>query len=314
VESQEWKLPLLYLYRQQLTDSGGAGRWRGGLTAAVALTPIGVPEMVLKSTNTAGTEQSNAHGIDGGYPGAGSQVRMLHATEVWKRLGAGNIPREDADFGGRVEHLPSKASATLKKDDVLVFFAPGGGGFGDPLDREPERVARDVTNGFVSRERARENYGVALNADGAADEAATKTIRDQIRGMRKQRATVEWHCEDVCEHPATNSARPSEGGDPKPQRLDPRLRGDERTEKPWRVAENIELKNSGILHCRRCGEPLDGPNGKVAISERPLSAASPWMALRHNGDSPNFVLEEVSCPSCATLLVIREARRSGGQA
>src|SRR5204863_10018523 len=139
VESQEWKLPLLYLYRRQLPDSGGAGRWRGGLTAAAALTPIGVPEMVLKSTNTAGTEQSNAHGIDGGYPGAGSQVRVLRGTDVWRALAAGRIPREDADFGGTVEHLASKASGTLSSGDVLVFFAPGGGGFGDPLDREPQQ-------------------------------------------------------------------------------------------------------------------------------------------------------------------------------
>ena len=115
VESQEWKLPLLYLYRRQLPDSGGAGRWRGGLTAAAALTPIGVPEMVLKSTNTAGTEQSNAHGIDGGYPGAGSQVRVLRGTDVWKE--ARRRPRFRArtpDFGGKVEHLPSKASDMLK--------------------------------------------------------------------------------------------------------------------------------------------------------------------------------------------------------
>src|SRR5512140_3129660 len=95
VESQEWKLPVLYLYRRQLADSGGPGRWRGGLTAAAALTPIGVSEMVLKSTNTAGTEASNAHGIDGGYPGAGSQVRVLRDTDLWNKLKSGQIPCED---------------------------------------------------------------------------------------------------------------------------------------------------------------------------------------------------------------------------
>ena len=93
VESQEWKLPLLYLYRRQLPDSGGAGRWRGGLTSEVALTPLGVPHLVLNSTNTAGTEASNAHGIDGGYPGAGSQVRVLRGTDTWKQISAGSIPR-----------------------------------------------------------------------------------------------------------------------------------------------------------------------------------------------------------------------------
>jgi N-methylhydantoinase B len=101
VESQEWKLPILYLYRRQLPDSGGPGRWRGGLTAAAALTPIGVPEMILKSTNTAGTEQSNAHGIDGGYPGAGSQVRVLRGTEVCEAARSGSHSAGRPGFGGR---------------------------------------------------------------------------------------------------------------------------------------------------------------------------------------------------------------------
>jgi N-methylhydantoinase B len=289
VESQEWKLPLLYLYRRQLPDSGGAGRWRGGLTAAAALTPIGVPEMVLKSTNTAGTEQSNAHGIDGGYPGAGSQVRVLRGTDIWQELAAGRIPREDAEFGGSVQHLPSKASETLASGDVLVFFAPGGGGFGDPLDREPPRVANDVANGWVTPERAREMYGVALTPDGSADENSTAALRDKIRGARKQRPTSPWTGEDHCQHPESAHGE------------------------PWRVGENLELApgGSGTLRCRRCGEALSGPEGRTATARRPMRAAGPWMALRHGGDGPNFALEEISCPSCATLIAVREVRRDG---
>jgi N-methylhydantoinase B len=242
VESQEWKLPLLYLYRRQLPGSGGAGRWRGGLTAAAALTPIGVPEMVLKSTNTAGTEQSNAHGIDGGYPGAGSQVRMLRGTQVWDELKAGRIPREDGDFGGSVEHLPSKASDVLKTGDVLVFFAPGGGGFGDPLDREPERVASDVANGWVSQACARDMYGVSIADDGSVDAVATAALRERHRGARKQRPTAEWTSDDQYK-------RPRDAG-----------------HEPWRVGENVELACDGALHCRRCGTALNGPQGGAAMS------------------------------------------------
>jgi N-methylhydantoinase B len=289
VESQEWKLPVLYLYRRQLPDSGGAGRWRGGLTAAAALTPIGVQEMILKSTNTAGTEQSNAHGIDGGYPGAGSQVRVLRDTDVWNKLAAGQIPCEDRDFGGSVVHLPSKASDVLKAGDVLVFFAPGGGGFSDPLDREPERVANDVANGWVSREHARDMYGVALTNDGSVDASASAEMRERIRGTRRQRPTASWVSDDQCRHPHVDDG------------------------KPWRVGENVELEpgDSGAVRCRRCGESLSGLRGRIAIMRRPLRAASPWMALRHGGDGPNFVLEEISCPSCATLVAVREVRRNG---
>jgi N-methylhydantoinase B len=289
VESQEWKLPLLYLYRRQLPDSGGAGRWRGGLTAAAALTPIAISEMILKSTNTAGTEQSNAHGVDGGYPGAGSQVRVLRGTDLWETLKSGRIPLEDSELGGTVEHLPSKASGTLASGDILVFNAPGGGGFGDPLDREPAQVANDVANRWVTPERAKELYGVALAGDGSADEPATVALRDTIRGARKQRQTAPWVSEDRCEHPADAG------------------------EKSWRVGENVELApdGSGALRCRRCGETLSGPQGKAAVAQRPLRAAGPWMALRHGGDGPNFALEEICCPSCATLVSVREVRRGG---
>jgi N-methylhydantoinase B len=170
---------------------------------------------------------------------------------------------------------------------VLVFFAPGGGGFGDPLDREPERVATDVANGWVSRERARENYGVALAGDGSIDTAATTALRNDTRAGRKQRPTGEWVRADVCRHPAGSGA--------------------------GRVGENIEVGPDQALHCRRCGEALTGPSGRVAEALRPLSTASPWMSLRHGGDPPNFVLEEISCPSCATLLSVREVRRGNGR-
>jgi N-methylhydantoinase B len=287
VESQEWKLPIVYLYRRQLPDTGGAGRWRGGLTAAVALTPLGVPEMILKSTNTAGTQASNAHGIDGGYPGAGAQVRVLRGTDVWDELAAGRIPLQDVDFGGAVEHLASKASGVLTTGDVLVFFAPGGGGFGDPLDREPVRVADDVGNGWVSIACARESYGVALTPDDQVDEAATLALRESIRNARKQRPTGAWITEDRCVHP--QHAR----------------------DVAWRVGENVELAPAGsdALRCRRCGQMLGGQQGRIASVRRPLKAAGPWMALRHDGDAPHFVLEEISCPSCATLFSVREVLR-----
>ena len=81
---------------------------------------------------------------------------------------------------------------------------------------------------------------------------------------------------------------------------------------PWRIGENVELAPDGSdARCRRCGEALSGTNGRVALTARALNAAGPWMALRHGGDSPNFVLEEISCPACATLLCVREVRQDG---
>jgi ribosomal protein S27E len=115
-------------------------------------------------------------------------------------------------------------------------------------------------------------------------------MREKIRGARKQRPTAPWRSEDHCEHPQINGPE------------------------AWRVGENVELApgGSGALRCRRCGETLSGPQGRAATAQRPLHTAGPWMALRYNGDGPNFALEEVSCPSCATLMSVREVRRGGG--
>ena len=79
--------------------------------------------------------------------------------------------------------------------------------------------------------------------------------------------------------------------------------------------ENIELApgKTGTLRCRRCGATLAGPQGRVTKALRPLRAAGPWMALRHGGDAAHFVLEEICCPSRATLLSVHELRRSDGR-
>jgi N-methylhydantoinase B len=61
--------------------------------------------------------------------------------------------------------------------DFIRLELPGGGGFGDPLERDPEQVALDVADGLISRETAERDYRVAFAADGALDHAATQRLR-----------------------------------------------------------------------------------------------------------------------------------------
>jgi len=287
VESAEWKLPLLYVYRRRLIDSGGPGKYRGGLTAAAAVVPYRTRELILKSTNTAGTEESNAHGIDGGYPGAGSQVTIVRGSRVWELLRSRRVPDDYAGFGGTVTHLPSKAADLLGPDDVMVFYPPGGGGYGDPLERDSERAARDVADGRVSRARARTAYGVVLLDDGKVDAAATEAERAAIRNRRRQGEVGPWQRDDVYRHPDPASGKPS------------------------RIGDTVEIGADGALACGRCGHALSGAGGGVVTRRAPLSDAGPWFALRWSGASPHFAIEEVSCPSCGTLLDAHEVRRDG---
>ena len=256
IESTEWKLPLLYLYRRQLPDSGGPGKYRGGLTSAVAIAPYRTDRVIYKSTNTAGTEQSNAHGIEGGYPGAGAQVAVARDTGVREGLKSGKAYLAHADFGDKIEHLASKADGTLGPDDVFIFFAAGGGGYGDPLERDPDRVAADVADRLVSQESAARDYGVVLSPDGTVDATATADRRTEIRGQRV-------------------------GAPPAPD-----------------------------ASCALCAEGSSRGAPETVVRTAPMRKAGPWMALRWDGDGPNFCLQETICKTCGRLLDVREMLKS----
>ena len=70
-------------------------------------------------------------------------------------------------------------STTIEAGDVYVHRTAGGGGWGDPLVREPDAVAADVANEKVSVDAARERYGVVILPDGTVDVAATRALRDE---------------------------------------------------------------------------------------------------------------------------------------
>jgi N-methylhydantoinase B len=288
VEGTEWKLPVLYLYRHQLPDSGGPGKFRGGLTSVAALMPYGTSELILKATNTAGTDQTNAHGISGGYPGAGSQTIVVRKSEARTLLREGELDGDYQHLKGDVDYLPSKASCVLGSDDVLVFYAPGGGGYGDPLDRDPQRVVDDLANGWISEARAHELYGVVLNRSHEVDQPATKSLREQKRSARRDGTVSSWI-------PETS---PPSAQDPSG-----RMRVGEAVEWVWEG-------NSAHLRCMKCCNPLSGPEGRIVSRQVPIGTAGPWAAIRFGGKSPNFALEEAACASCGTLFHVQEVRTS----
>ena len=70
-------------------------------------------------------------------------------------------------------------SRRLKTGDAFILRSGGGGGFGAPAERDPQRVAHDVRQGYVSREAARKRYGVAIRDQGGIDAAGTARLREQ---------------------------------------------------------------------------------------------------------------------------------------
>jgi N-methylhydantoinase B len=76
--------------------------------------------------------------------------------------------------------LPPKAHSSVPANDRLIVSMPGGGGYGDPHKRPAAKVAKDVARGLVSKQSARDHYGVALKADGSVDEAETAELRTKV--------------------------------------------------------------------------------------------------------------------------------------
>ena len=150
--------PVIVHRRELRPDSEGPGRYRGGLGQELE---IGV-RSTFPWTLSAMYDRTRcpAQGICGGSPGATGTVRTS---------------------GG--QDLHPKRQQRIAADERVVLSLPGGGGFGAPTARDPARVARDVTDGLVSVERAREVYGVVFTED------AERTVDVEATGRRREEAS-----------------------------------------------------------------------------------------------------------------------------
>ncbi len=158
VEAMEMEYPLRVLRHGLVPDSGGPGRFRGGLAIVKEIQALAP---VLFSAH-ADRHRLPPWGLMGGLPGGRGRFVLNPGT-----------PQE------RV--LRSKLSGLLiRRGEVLRVQTAGGGGFGPPWERDPARVAQDCVQGKVSREQARRVYGVVLTAEGEVDEAATAALRARM--------------------------------------------------------------------------------------------------------------------------------------
>lgn len=149
-----------------LEDSQAAGRWRGGAAVVLELENDGLEAtMTVRGMNRF---RFRPWGIRGGEPGRLGEVVL-------------NPGMPSARSIGKIKVLE------LRRGDVVKITTSSGGGFGDPLDREPARVALDVRHGVLSTFRARSVYGVVLGAAGAVDEIATARERANCSRERPAR-------------------------------------------------------------------------------------------------------------------------------
>lgn len=158
VEAQEANHPVLVERFGFIQDSAGAGKFRGGCGVRRDMRFLADDG---KFTNLSDRHKFRPYGLFGGHPGA------LGRTVI--------NPGQPSE-----REVPSKASTTFEYGDVISFQQPGAGGYGDPCARDPERVLRDVLEGYISVEAAERQYGVVLR-DGTVDDAATAALRERMR-------------------------------------------------------------------------------------------------------------------------------------
>ena len=190
VEWVEQNFPLLYVFRCHLPDSGGAGQFRGGMGTEVAITPHDAPEGQIRGVamGVAGLRNSG-QGLFGGYLGAPSILVHIEDTNINALLAHPQRIESLEALGGRARFLPY-CEFQLRTNDILYMRTASGGGYGDPLDRDPEQIMEDVLNGLVSREGAQDIYGIVLSStkDGL-DESATTALRARLRQERLSRSS-----------------------------------------------------------------------------------------------------------------------------
>jgi N-methylhydantoinase B len=155
VEEVEIWYPVLTLDYGLVPDSEGAGRHRGGLGVRRSYT---FRDHDAVFTVLADRRKFPPFGLLGGKPG--KPARYLLASP-----------------DGSVRDLPSKTTFKVRAGEVVIYETCGGGGYGDPLERDPDLVLRDVIEGKVDRQRAHDVYGVVIDALGSLDVEATERRR-----------------------------------------------------------------------------------------------------------------------------------------
>lgn len=181
IEWLEANFPLLYLFRRHTPGGAGAGKFRGGTGSESALTAYDAPKGKIRGValGVAGLRNSG-QGIFGGYPGAPSLLSLIQGARVAEKIAGKQSPDRLEELGGESKLLPY-CEFDLAPDDILYMRMSSGGGYGDPLEREAEKVLRDVQDGIVSRRDAREIYGVVIDGDEPMlDRAATEGLRVQL--------------------------------------------------------------------------------------------------------------------------------------
>lgn len=278
-ETVENRGAVLQLWRRELCDGGGAGRYRGGVAIEFGGVAHKAGEANGTATRASGVSMPGGRGLSGGAPGAAASNVILRDSDVRELFASGRVPVADRELRfAAVDVQPAKSLTTVGERDVMIGALGSGAGYGDPLLRDAGAVARDVRNGLVSLEMARAVYGVVLDGGAVACEE-TALQRERIRARRLAES-----------RPVSGAAmgRTLDGGTVLHPVSD--------------TVEAVEVAGVRSLRCTVChhrfGDYGQDHKRSTLMRDLPLTAASP-----HNRRClPDYVLREFCCPGCGTAV------------
>ncbi len=274
VELHEAIDPVLFLWRRIAQNSGGPGQRRGGQGLDQAYLLRGGSSFA--GFATLGCSEFPPPGAGGGLPPATALQYPIRATR--QNGGEGDHdwhPFDEPSLGGTMEMIGIKVGKfVLDPDDVLRAIGGGGAGLGDPLVREPERVAGDVRDGYITSGHGKAAYAVILDSDGNLDREATERCR-----FERLRARL--------------------GKDPQRRAAPPDVAGlsialDEGEGRVWRCA-----------YCQSALSSADEDWRAAAVRhEVPIADlfAQLDMRVRERTAAPAIGVAQFYCPSCAGCL------------
>jgi len=165
MEVMETRWPFFIEQYSYAVDSGGPGKYRGGMSGLMILRPVGHDTEVGGANDRA---EIPPFGLFGGMPGLHGENKIIHAD-------------------GSETDISRAGGETCRDGEILYWRAPGGGGYGNPLDRDLDHLQRDVENGLVTIESAERDYGAVVDhGSGVIDRKASEQKRAELRPIWKR--------------------------------------------------------------------------------------------------------------------------------
>ncbi len=300
IERIEMQYPFIYLARRHVKDGSGFGRHRGGYGSERLLFVYGSTDVTANYRPYGAVP--NGFGLFGGYPAGFGGNRALYRTEdLLQRLREGAYPTGADELEGldwcRLD-LPEgfRPRVPIPELSFITDVTQSGGGFGDPLERNPAHVERDVRTGRTSPDVADRIFGVKLDGAGGVDDAATAGRREELRTARLARGSRP-------DGPRNGGNRGSDG--PAATTGANAADGDVLLH----LHEYLDLVRTAgrlVVRCRKCAHAFcdGGENYKNAAVEITMDLEEVAGGRVPSGEPYRGVLLGYVCPGCATLLQV----------